>query len=98
MPEFSPDNNGPTVAEIFHAFRDTSIATITGLKLLLEECADLRAELVTIVEANHDGSGLFSARQQDHILELKRAAQDMDAVLDSLPDEESASQDNGDES
>jgi len=88
----------PIATAIFRLFGDTTIATITGLKLLLEESADLRAELVTIVEANHDGSGLFSARQRNHILEPKRASQDMEALLASLTPDGSASQGDGHES
>ena len=69
------------------------MASISGLKLLLEECADVRAELVTIVDGSHDGDGKFSARQRNRILELKQAALDMEALLTSLPGDEAASQD-----
>ena len=67
-------------------FRTTTIAAISGLKLLLQECAELRAELITIVDGNHDGdgSGSFSARQRNQIVELKRAAQAMNVLLASL--------------
>ena len=90
MPEPTPDqphNGRPTTAEVFRVFRNTTMASIEGLKLLLEECADLRAELVTIhgLHSNGEGDGVFSARQQNRILELQGAATQMDAVLASLP-------------
>ncbi len=74
-------------------FRTTTRAAISGLKLLLQQCADLRAELITIVDGNHDGngSGSFSARQRNQIVELKQAAQAMDVLLASLADENSMS-------
>lgn len=90
MPDLSsdqPDNGNPTAAEIFRVFRNTTMASIQGLRLLLDECADLRSELVTIHSLNSDGDGhgVFSARQQDRILELREAAKDMQAMLASLP-------------
>jgi hypothetical protein len=42
-----PHNGKATPAEILRVFRETTIATISGLQLLLDECADLRGELVT---------------------------------------------------
>jgi hypothetical protein len=95
MPEFLPNDGAPTAAEIFRVFRDTTMASISGLKLLLDECADVRAELVTIVDGSHDGDGKFSSRQRNRILELKEAALDMEALLASLPGEESASEGDG---
>ena len=88
MPDLLPDNGGPTAAEIFGVFRNTTMATIAALKLLLEECADLRAELVTMTDVNHGGSGLFCDRQRNRILQLEGAAQEMKALLASLPGEE----------
>lgn len=90
MPETSPDqphDGSPTPAEVFHVFRNTTMASLEGLKLLLEECADLRAELVTIHSLHGDGDGdrVFSARQQNRILELQEAATQMGEVLASLP-------------
>lgn len=90
MPDLSsdsPDNGNPTPAEIFHVFRNTTMASIEGLRLLLEECADLRSELVTIHSLNSDGDGhgVFSARQQDRISELQEAAKGMEELLASLP-------------
>ena len=84
-----PHNGKPTMAEIFRMFRETTIASISGLKLLLDECADLRAELVTVHTRtngdNADARGLFSARQQSRIVELKDAALAMEALLIALP-------------
>jgi hypothetical protein len=90
MPEHFPEvprDGDPTAAEIFRVFRNTTMATIVGLKTLLDECADLRAELVTIVDGNHGGSQVFSARQENYIQELRQGAQAMEALLASLPDE-----------
>jgi hypothetical protein len=83
-----PHNGNPTAAEIFQMFRNTTMASIGGLRLLLRECADLRGELVTIhgLQGGSDGEdGLFSARQQNRMLELLEAADDMEALLASLP-------------
>lgn len=46
---------------------------IEGLKLLLQECADLRADLVTVhsLHSDGEGDGVFSARQQNRILKLQ---------------------------
>ena len=60
------------------------MASIEGLRLLLGECADLRGELVTIHNLQSDGDGVFSARQQNRILELQEAAKDMHALLVSF--------------
>lgn len=68
-------------------FRTTTIATVAGLKLLLEECADVRSELAMMVDGNHDGHGQFSARQRSRITELREAAQAMETLLASLPGE-----------
>jgi hypothetical protein len=38
-----PDDGNPTAAEIFRVFRNTTMASLQGLRLLLGECADLRA-------------------------------------------------------
>ena len=83
-----PDSGRPTAAEIFRVFRETTMASISGLKLLLEECADVRAELLMMVDGTHDGDGLFSARQRNRIRELKEAAQEMETLLATLPDAE----------
>ena len=84
-----PHIGNPTTAEIFRMFRETTVASISGLKLLLEECADLRAELVTAHTRTNDGNGeahgIFSARQQSRIVELKDAAQAMEALAIALP-------------
>ena len=90
MPESSrdqPHNGNPTAAEIFRVFRETTMASITGLRLLLEECANLRAELITVhsLHSDDDGDGVFSARQKNRILELQEAAKDMESLLVSLP-------------
>ena len=90
MPHFSSEqshNGNPTAAEIFRVFRNTTMASIEGLRLLLGECADLRAELVTIHGLHGDGDRVFSARQQNRILELQEAAKDMQALLVALPGE-----------
>jgi hypothetical protein len=88
-----PHDGSPSAAEIFRLFRDTTLASVAGLKLLLDECAGLRADLVMIYDGsgNDDGDGVFSARQQQRIVELKEAAQEMEAVLTSLPGEDWAS-------
>ena len=83
-----PRDGNPTAAEIFRMFRETTIASISGLKLLLDECADLRAELVTVhtrTDGNGDTHSIFSARQQSRIVELKEAAQAMEALVITLP-------------
>lgn len=88
MPNSSPDqpyDDNPTAAEIFRVFRNTTMASIEGLRLLLSECADLRGELITVHSLHGDGDGVFSARQQNRILELEEAAKDMEALIASLP-------------
>ena len=84
-----PLNGKPTPAEIFRVFRETTIASISGLKLLLDECADLRAELVAAHNRTNDGNGeahgIFSARQKSRIVELRDAAQAMEALVIELP-------------
>lgn len=92
MPKSSPDqprDSDPTAAEIFRVFQNTTMASIEGLRLLLVECAELRGELITVhgLHSDGDGDGVFSARQQNRILELQEAAKDMEAVLASLPRE-----------
>lgn len=84
-----PHDGNPTAAEIFRLFKNTTVASIEGLRLLLGECADLRADLVTVhgLHSDGDGYGVFSARQQDRILELQKAAVEMEALLDDLPRE-----------
>ena len=86
-----PPNGDPTAAEIFRVFQTTTMASLEGLRLLLQECADLRAELVTIHSLHSDGDehGVFSARQRHRILELQEASKDMEALLVSLPKEAS---------
>lgn len=93
MPKSFQDQHhdgNPTAAEIFSVFRNTTMATIAGLKLLLGECADLRGELVTLhsLHSDRDGTGVFSTRQQNRILELQEAAKDMEALLVSWPGED----------
>ena len=90
-----PADGDPTPAEIFRVFRNTTTASLEGLRLLLEECADLRAELVTIHGLQNDDNehGQFSTRQQDRILELQEAADEMKMLLASLPPEEEDSAD-----
>ena len=63
------------------------MASIEGLRSLLEECADLRTDLVAVhlLHSNGDGDGVFSDRQQNRTLELQEAAKEMKAVLASLP-------------
>ena len=82
-----PHNGDPTAAEIFCLFRNTTMASLGGLRLLLEECADLRAEIVTIHGLHSDGDDhrVFFARQRDRISELQEAAEDMERLLASLP-------------
>lgn len=93
MPESShdqPNDGNPTTAEIFRVFRETTEASISGLKLLLDECADLRADLITIhsrTETENGGDGVFSARQQNRIVELKQASRGMEDLLIALPEE-----------
>ena len=82
------DQNGdPTPAEIFRVFLTTTVASIEGLKLLLGECADLRAELVTIRDEQAHKGEEFSLRQQKRILQLNEAAQELQSLLASLPSE-----------
>ena len=89
MPEsFDPHHNdNPTTAEMFRVFRETTMASISGMKLLLDECADLRGDLITIhsLHDDGDGDGVFSARQQSRILELRETAKAMGALFTSLP-------------
>ena len=92
MPQSSqaqPHDGHPAAAEILRVFRNTTVASIEGLTLLLGECADLRAELVTVhsLHSNGEGDGMFSARQQDRILKLQKAALAMETLLDALPRE-----------
>jgi hypothetical protein len=84
-----PPDGDPTTAEIFRVFQATTMASLEGLRLLLEECADVRADLVTIHRLHSDGDdlGVFSARQQARILELRGASKEMEALLASLPQE-----------
>ena len=95
QPMDHPSDGDPSPAEIFRVFRNTTMASIEGLRLLLEECADLRAELVTIHSLHNGGDeqASFSARQQDRILELQKAAENMETLLASLPQLESDSED-----
>ena len=81
------NDSNPTAAEIFRVFRQTITASIEGLRLLLGECAALRAELVAVHNLHNrgDGDGVFSARQQKRILELQEAAKDMQALMVSFP-------------
>lgn len=89
-----PDGN-PTAAEIFRVFRNTTMASIEGLRLLLGECADLRSELVTIhnLHTDGEGDGVYSARQQNRILELQEAGKEMEVLLASLSNEPSDGED-----
>jgi hypothetical protein len=82
-----PPDGDPSAAEIFRLFRSTTMASLEGLQLVLEECADLRAELVTIHGLSSDGDdhGVFSARQKDRMLELQAAANAMEALVATLP-------------
>lgn len=76
-------NGHPSSAEIFRVFRTTMVSSIEGLRLLLAECADIRAELVTMDgKLNDEG---FSSRQRERIAELNDAAHELVAVLNSLP-------------
>ena len=90
MPQSSqepPHDGNPTAAEIFRVFRQTTVASIEGLTLLLEECAGLRADLDAVHSLHSDGErdGAFSARQQNRIVNLQEAAKEMEALLASLP-------------
>ena len=89
MPQFlnQPPDGNPTAAEVFRVFRTTMMASIEGLRLLLEECAHLRAELVTIhgLYSDRDDHGVFSSRQQDRIVALQEAEKGMEALIASLP-------------
>ena len=82
-----PHDGNPNAAEIFRVFRETTIASIEGLRLLLGECADLRGELVAVhkLRSGGDGDGVFSVRQQNRVLELREAAKEMQALIESLP-------------
>lgn len=88
-PPNEPRNGSPTPAEIFRVFRNTTMASIEGLRLLLEECASLRAELIAVhrlhSNGDGDGHGVFSDRQQNRILQLQEAAKEMQALVASLP-------------
>jgi len=88
MPQYfdQPPDGDPSAAEMFRVFQTTTMASLEGLRLLLKECADLRAELVTIhgLHGHGDDHGVFSARQQDRILELQEAAKDMEVLVASL--------------
>lgn len=80
-----PQDGNPTAAEILRVFRNTTMGSIEGVRLLLRECADLRADLVTVSHSlKSDGDGVFSARQQDRILELQKAGLAMETLLDAL--------------
>ena len=79
-----PPDGDPTAAEIFRVFQTTTMASLEGLRLLLQECADLRSELVTIHNHSDGDDGVFSARQQGRILELQEASKDMEVLLASL--------------
>ena len=94
-----PHNGDPTAAEIFRVFRNTTMASIEGLRLLLGECADLRGDLVTVHNLHSDGDsdGIFSARQQNRILELQDAAKEMEVLLASLPGEANSGTNGSDE-
>ena len=87
MPPYQdqPHNGNPTPAEIFRLFRNTTLASIEGLRLLLVECADLRADLITVHGLQSEGDGLFLGRQQGRIQELQNAAMEMASLLASLP-------------
>lgn len=80
-------NSNPTAAEVYRLFRNTTMASMSAVRLLLMECADLRADLITVHGLNGDGEGnaVFSRRQQDRILELQNAAIEMVSLLASLP-------------
>ena len=95
-----PPNGDPSATEIFRLFRSTTTASLEGLRLLMEECADLRAELVIIHELSSDGDdhGVFSARQKDRILELQAAANAMEALAATLPQAAAGAADGGGES
>lgn len=102
MAQSSPDqphDGNPTAAEIFRVFRETTMASIEGLRLLLGECADLRADLVIVhsLHSDGEGDGVFSARQQGRILELQEAAMGMEALVRSLPCKGNTGADDGDE-
>jgi hypothetical protein len=79
-----PDDGNPTPAEIFRVFRETIMATIGALKLLLQESANVRAELVLLAGANQDINELFFVRQRGRIGELEQAAQEMQTLFASL--------------
>jgi hypothetical protein len=95
-----PPDGDPSAAEIFRLFRSTTTASLEGLRLVLEECADLRAELVMIHGLYSDGGdhGVFSARQKDRILELQAAATAMEALAATLPQAAAGAADGGGES
>jgi len=82
-----PFDGDPTAAEIFRVFRNTTAAGLEGLRLLLEECTLIRAELVAIHGKHGDGHDhrVFSARQHDRMLELQEAAKDIEALVATLP-------------
>jgi hypothetical protein len=84
-----PHDGNPTAAEIFRVFRNTTVASIEALRLLLEECTGLRADLVTVhgLHSDGEGDGVFSARQQNRILELQKTAMEIEALLGSSPHE-----------
>lgn len=84
-----PHDGNPTAAEIFRVFHNTTVASIEGLTLLLEECAGLRADLDTVhsLHTDGEGDGAFSARQQNRIRDLQEAAKEMGSLLASLPHE-----------
>lgn len=89
MPQYSgqPPNYDPSKADMFRMFRDMTVACISGLHLLLKECADLRAELITMDTHHTDGSGAeFAARQERHMSQLEAAATDMEGLLARLPE------------
>ena len=89
MPPYQdqPHNGNPTPAEIFRLFRNTTLASIEALRLLLVECADLRADLITVheLQSDGDGDGVFLGRQRGRIQELQNAALEMASLLASLP-------------
>lgn len=84
FPPAQPSNGDPTPAEIYRVFRNTTMASVQGLGLLLKECADLREDLITIHNLHGNGDGAFSARQQNRIVELREAAKEMEGTIASL--------------
>ncbi len=79
----------PTAAEIFRVFRNTTMASIEGLRLLLGECADLRGELVTLHSLHSDSAvmGYFRPANKIAYWNYRKRRNTCRLLLASLPNQ-----------